>query len=213
MKLLKKMIPFMLLLTACHKPVKNNNLPFYNTPDFTPVWLTPQDDGYSTVHTIANFSFINQFGNIITNKSTAGKIYVANFFFTACRNICPAMMDNLAKVQDAFANDNRVLLLSHSVTPARDNVDTLFKYATTHHIDGKKWWLLTGSQPAIYKLARQAYFADDATGYNKGADQFLHTENLVLIDQKGRIRGVYNGSLPLEINTLIANIKQLEAEK
>lgn len=80
MKILKKITPFLLLVTACHKPVKNNNLPFYNTPDFTPVWLTQQDDGYSRVHTIANFSFINQFGNVITNKSTTGKIYVANFF-------------------------------------------------------------------------------------------------------------------------------------
>ncbi len=213
MKILKIAIPFIVLLTACHKSVKNNNLPFYNTPDFTPVWLTPQDDGYNNIHTIANFSFTNQLGAVITNKNTAGKIYVANFFFTACRNICPAMMDNLAKVQDAFANDNRVLILSHSVTPTRDNVDTLFKYATIHHINSKKWWLLTGNQPAIYKIARQAYFADDATGFNKGADQFLHTENLVLIDQKGRIRGVYNGSLLLEVDKLVANIKQLEAEK
>lgn len=213
MKLLKKAIPILLLITACNKPVKNNNLPFYNTPDFTPVWLTPQDDGYNAIHTIANFSFTNQFGSAITNNSVKGKIYVANFFFTSCRNICPPMMDNLAKVATTFATDSSVLILSHSVTPTRDNADTLFKYATMHHIDGKKWWLLTGNQPAIYKIARQSYFADDDTGYNKGSDQFLHTENLVLIDKKGRIRGVYNGSLQIEINTLIDNIKKLEAER
>jgi protein SCO1/2 len=202
----------MLLLTACHKPVKNNQLPFYNTPDFTPVWLTPQDDAYSAIHTIGNFTFTNQLGNVVTNKSTSGKIYVANFFFTACRNICPAMMSNLAKVNEVFANDKQVLILSHTVTPVRDNVDTLFKYGTTHHINSKNWWLLTGDKNTIYKLARQAYFADDETGYNKGTDQFLHTENLVLIDKKGRIRGVYNGSLLIEVDNLIANIKQLEKE-
>jgi len=202
----------MLLLTACHKPVKNNQLPFYNTPDFTPVWLGPQDDGYNTVHTIGNFSFTNQLGNVVTNKNTSGKIYVANFFFTACRNVCPAMMDNLAKVNEAFAHDKQVLILSHTVTPVRDNVDTLFKYSMIHHIDSKNWWLLTGDKNTIYKLARQAYFADDETGYNKGTDEFLHTENLVLIDKKGRIRGVYNGSLLIEVDNLIANIKQLEKE-
>jgi protein SCO1/2 len=200
----------MLLLTACHKPVKNNQLPFYNTPDFTPVWLAQQDDGYNAIHTIGNFSFTNQLGNTVTNKNTSGKIYVANFFFTACKNICPAMMDNLAKVHEAFANDKQVLILSHTVTPVRDNVDTLFKYGLIHHIDSKNWWLLTGDKNAIYKLARQAYFADDETGYTKGTDQFLHTENLVLIDKKGRIRGVYNGSLLIEVDNLIANIKLLE---
>jgi protein SCO1/2 len=213
MKALRTIIPVLLLLTACHRPVNNNRLPYYNTPDFTPVWLTPDDDAYKSIHTIPTFNLTNQLGQVITNKSTAGKIYVANFFFTSCRNICPPMMDNLAKVSEAYAGDNNVLILSHSVTPTRDNVDILAKYAATHHINGKNWWLLTGNQPAIYKLARQAYFADDETGYNKGTDQFLHTENLVLIDQKGRIRGVYNGSLIVEIETLIANIKQLEKEK
>ena len=122
------------------------------------------------------------------------------------------MMDNLAKVQRAYANDDNVVMLSHSVTPAKDNMDTLRNYAARHHIDSKKWWLLTGSQPAIYNIARKAYFADDATGFSKGTDQFLHTENLVLIDQKGRIRGVYNGSLIVEVDNLIANIKSLETE-
>jgi protein SCO1/2 len=213
MKALRTIIPVLLLLTACNRPVKNNDLPFYNTPDFTPVWLTPDDDAYKSIHTIPTFNLTNQLGQVITNKSTAGKIYVANFFFASCRNICPPMMDNLAKVSEAYAGDNNVLILSHSVTPTRDNVDILAKYATAHHINGKNWWLLTGNQPAIYKLARQAYFADDETGYNKGTDQFLHTENLVLIDQKGRIRGVYNGSLIVEVETLIANIKHLEKER
>jgi len=206
------LIILLLLLMACRQNKKNGHLPFYNTPEFTPVWLTPDDTAYSSIHTIPNFSFINQLGNIITNKNTAGKIYVANFFFTSCKNICLPMMDNLAKVQKAYAKDEKVLLLSHTVTPVRDNVDTLRNYAARHYIDSKKWWLLTGSPSAIYNIARKAYFADDATGFSKGTDQFLHTENLVLIDQKGRIRGVYNGLLIVEVDNLIANIKSLETE-
>ena len=213
MKILIRILPLMLLFTSCGKLEKSDGLPFYNTPDFTPVWLKPDDAGYNTIHTIAPFSFTNQLGNTITNKSTEGKIYVANFFFTVCKSVCPAMMDNLSKVQGAFANDPKVLILSHSVTPARDSVPVLLKYAAKNHINNKQWWLLIGQQAAIYKLARQSYFADEATGYQRGLDEFLHTENLVLIDTKGRIRGVYNGSLMLEVEKLIGHIKLLEAEK
>jgi protein SCO1/2 len=207
-----KIIPLLLLLLACHKPVKNNQLPFYNTADFTPLWLSPDDAGYSAVHTIDPFSFTNQLGQQITNKNTAGKIYVANFFFASCKNICPAMMDNLLKVQSAFAKDDKVYILSHTVTPTKDSLPVLLKYATEHHINNKKWWLLRGDHDITYKLARQSYFADEATGYNKGIDEFLHTENLVLIDKKGRIRGVYNSSLITEVDNLIAHIKMLELE-
>ncbi len=212
MKSLSFLLPLILLIAACEKKANDNSLPFYNTPDFTPVWLTPQDDGYNNIHTISPFSLTNQLGNAITNKNTTGKIYVANFFFASCQSVCPPMMENLSKVARVFEKDNRVLILSHSVTPHTDSVPVLFNYAQKHHVNNNKWWLLTGDQSAIYKLARQAYFADDATGYTKGSNDFLHTENLVLIDTKGRIRGVYNGSLRLEVNNLIDHIKLLEAE-
>ncbi|MEO6630390.1 MAG: SCO family protein [Mucilaginibacter sp.] len=202
----------LLFITGCDDVATKTELPFYNTPDFTPVWLSPADAGYKNIHTIAPFNLINQQGQSITNKNTTGKIYVANFFFTSCQNICPPMMENLAKVAKTFNNDKRVLILSHSVTPRRDSVPVLQAYVQKHHINHNNWWLLTGNQPAIYKLARQAYFADDANGFTKGSDEFLHTENLVLVDTKGRIRGVYNGSLQLEVENLIAHIKLLEAE-
>lgn len=210
-----KYLILLLLLGAmgCSTHHANNRLPFYNTPDFTPVWLNADDSGYSTIHTIAPFSLTNQLGETITNRQTAGKIYVANFFFASCGSICPKMMSNLADVQQAFINDDRVLLLSHSVTPGRDSVPVLFKYAADHQINHKKWWLLTGNKDSIYNLARKAYFADDAIGFNKTADEFLHTENVILIDTKGRIRGVYNGTLKLEMANLINHIKLLEAEK
>lgn len=198
---------------GCAGKSESHGLPFYNTPDFTPVWLNPDDNGYGSIHTIAPFSLTNQLGETVTNRQTAGKIYVANFFFASCGSICPKMMSNLAAVQQAFDKDDRVLLLSHTVTPFRDSVPVLFKYAAIHHIDNKKWWLLTGNKDSIYRLARKAYFADEATGYNKNPDEFLHTENVVLVDSKGRIRGVYNGTLQLEMANLISHIKMLEAEK
>lgn len=203
----------MFILTGCVHKATTERLPFYNTPDFTPVWLSPDDAEYQSIHTIAPFKLTNQLGETITNRQTKGKIYVANFFFASCGSICPKMMGNLADVQQAYLHDNRVMILSHTVTPTRDSVPVLFKYAADNHIDNKKWWLLTGKKDAIYNLARKAYFADEATGYNKSSNEFLHTENMILIDQLGRIRGVYNGTLKLEVANLINHIKLLEAEK
>jgi protein SCO1/2 len=88
----------------------------------------------------------------------------------------------------------------------------LLKYAAEHHINNNKWWLLTGDKDAIYTLARKAYFADDETGYDKTTREFLHTENVLLIDKNGHIRGVYNGTIKLEMVNLIKHIKQLELE-
>ena len=207
------LLSFVLLLfvfSACKE--ENTGLPFYNTPDFTPVWLQPGDEGFNKIHTIPPFSFTNQFGQNVSNKTTAGKIYVANFFFASCKNICPAMMDNLEKVEKAFKNNHKVLILSHSVTPLKDNVAALRKYGDERHINNNNWLLLTGDRDATYQLARQAYFADEAGGYGKKPDEFLHTENVVLIDTKGRIRGVYNASLAVEIDMLVEDIKLLQKE-
>lgn len=212
MRTFSYLLLFILLIAACQKKQDNKGLPFFNTPDFTPVWLTPQHEDYDKIHTVSSFSLTNQLGNTISNNNTTGKIYVANFFFASCQSVCPPMMENLSKVAQTFAKDNQVLILSHSVTPRRDSISVLFEYAQKRHIDNNKWWLLTGEQTAIYKLARQSYFVDDATGYTKGSDDFLHTENLVLVDTKGRIRGVYNGSLQLEVNNLIEDIKLLKSE-
>lgn len=212
MKIHKLLGIVLLLLAFSGCKEENNGLPFYNTPDFTPVWLQPGDEGYDNIHTIPQFKFTNQLGENVTNTTTAGKIYVANFFFAACKNICPAMMTNLEKVQKTFKNNERVLILSHSVTPLKDSVQALRKYAYERHIDNNTWLLLTGDRDATYHLARQAYFADEAAGYGKKPDEFLHTENVVLIDTKGRIRGVYNASLAVEIDMLIEDIKRLQVE-
>jgi len=198
------------ILCSCGQEQKKVQLPFYNSPDFTPQWIAPNEKGYSTVHTIAPFSFTNQNGKTISNKNLAGKIYVANFFFTSCGSICPKMMNNLKKVQNAFSKDNQVFILSHSVTPEVDNVSRLRNYQQRMNINGKTWWLLTGSIEAVYKIARRSYFADEETGYNKDSREFLHTENCILVDGKGRIRGVYNATLELEMNKLIEHVKILK---
>lgn len=206
----KILIALALFFASC-KEVKKEQLPFYNTPDFTPLWLSSGDKQYSSVHTIASFSFVDQHGETVSNKTVSGKIYVANFFFTTCGGICPKMMKNLKKVQETFQNNNDIIILSNSVLPEIDSVQRLASYAGRFHIQSN-WHLLTGNKEEIYNIARKSYFADEETGYTKNSNEFLHSENCILVDRMGRIRGVYNATLELEMNKLIEHIKILQKE-
>lgn len=188
-------------------------MPFINKPDFTPEWIKPSDPAYATIHRIPAFSFTDQDGQIITEKTVAGKIYVADFIFTRCGSICPKMTGNMSTLQEKFKNDDDVLLLSHSVTPDIDSVPVLKKYAQEKGIISGKWHLLTGNKDSIYRLAKKEYYAGDTIGYYQTGNEFLHTENFILLDKQRRIRGVYNGTLPLEMERLIDDIATLKKEE
>jgi protein SCO1/2 len=188
-------------------------LPFYTAADFTPQWIAVSAPEYRSIHRIPSFSFVNQAGDRVTEKTMAGKIYVAGFFFTSCPGICKRLSTNLALVQQAFKEDNNVMLLSHSVTPENDSVPRLKQYADAFGAIPGKWNLVTGSRQEIYRLAREAYFADEDLGRKKNENDFLHTENFLLVDGHRRIRGVYKGTSVAEVNNLIADIRTLQAEK
>ncbi len=201
------------LIIAC-KHQATLELPFYNSPEFTPEWIAKSDSNYSRIHTVGSFQFTNQKGETIDNADLAGKIYAANFFFTSCPSVCPRMTENLLRVQDAYGDDPDVKLVSHTVMPWVDSVETLNEYANIKGINNDHWYLLTGEKDKLYQVARQYYFADEGFGKTVTSESdFLHTENIVLIDQKGRIRGVYNGTLPLQINKLIEDIGRLKSDQ
>ncbi|MFT6866980.1 MAG: protein SCO1/2 [Cyclobacteriaceae bacterium] len=184
------------------------DLPFYNTADLTPRWIELQDSGYSAIHTIAPFKFVNQNGDTVTADNFTDKIYVANFFFSICPGVCPKMNGNLKLVQETFATDDRVKILSHSVMPWVDSVAQLQKYAIRNDINPDIWQLVTGDKEDIYQLARESYFADE--GFGKGLttlEDFLHTETVILVDRQRRIRGIYNGTLPMDISRMIDDIR------
>ena len=161
-------------------------------------------------HTIADFRLTNQNGEIITQEDYQGKIYVADFFFTTCPSICPIMTKNMAEIQGSIIDDDEVLLLSHSVTPKIDSVTQLKKYALEKGVIDSKWNLVTGDKKQIYDLARKSYFAvlNDGDG---GPYDMIHTENFILIDKKGRIRGTYDGTNTEEVKKLINDIAILKA--
>lgn len=173
------------------KPKKS--LPIFTPRDVNPqlVDSTIQHVGYN--HKIADFKFTNQNGKIVTQEDYKGKIYVADFFFTTCPTICPIMTDNMVWLQDKIKNLPNVLLLSHSVTPDIDSVAVLKKYAQKKGVLDHKWNLVTGDKKDIYYIARKSYLAVE-TGKPEELYDMVHTENFVLIDQKGRIRGFYDGT-------------------
>jgi protein SCO1/2 len=212
----------MILLMACFvfscKEKKTGNavqhkLPFYTTADFTPHWFDDSLQIKDSIHTIPAFHFLDQNGKVVSEKTFDHKIYVADFFFTSCPGICKTLTNNLKLVQAAFENDSTVLILSHSVTPDIDNIERLKLYANNFGVKDDKWFLITGDKNEIYSIARQAYFADEDLGEKKDVNDFLHTENLLLIDKHKMIRGIYKGTSVLQVNDLIKDIKTLEAEE
>jgi protein SCO1/2 len=193
--------------TTTSKPI----LPFYQDASFTPQWLEnfPNKD---TFHHISPFQLINQEGKEINNETFAGKIYIADFFFTFCPGICPKMTNNMLSLQDTFLHDNSVLLLSHSVTPTRDSVPILQQYADRKGILKGKWHLVTGNKKTIYRLGRKDYFIEENLGLEKEEDAFLHTENFVLVDKNGFLRGIYNGLNKAALQQLIKDVRTLQQE-
>jgi protein SCO1 len=206
---------FLLLLCAgCKQLPKETALPYFNSPDFTPVFLASSAEKIVRIsHTIATFSFQDQDGIIVTNASVKGKIHVANFIFTSCGSICPKMTGNMKKVSDAFAKDSNVVLLSFSVTPWIDTKEKLKQYKANNDITNVNWHFLTGSKTAIYQLARQSYFAEEDIGFSKDSSEFLHTEHFILVDKSLRIRGIYNGTLELDMQNLVKDIQVLKKEE
>ena len=162
-------------------------------------------------HRIADFSLTNQNGKTVTQKDFKGKIYVADFFFTTCPNICIAMTDNLLKVQEKIKNNHNVMLLSHSVTPKIDSVTQLKKYAIEKGVIDKKWNLVTGDKKEIYELARKSYLAVKEDG-DGGPFDMIHTENFILVDPDRRIRGFYDGTDLEEIQKLLEELEILIQE-
>ena len=163
-------------------------------------------------HTIADFSLINQNGKTVTQDTYNDKIYIADFFFTTCQTICPIMTDHMVILQNKLKDDPEVMLLSHTVTPKIDSVAQLKRYALNKGVLDTKWNLVTGDKKEIYELARKSYLA--VKSYGDGGDyDMIHTENFILVDQKKRIRGYYDGTLEEDIELLLSDIDILKKER
>ena len=168
-------------------------LPIYSPQDVNPELVDSTVQHIGNDHKIANFSFTNQNGKLITQKEYENIIYVADFFFTTCPTICPKMTNNMVWLQNQLKKYPNIKLLSFSVTPDIDTPAVLKKYAQEKGVDDTRWNLVTGDKKEIYYLARKSYLAVK-TGKPEELYDMVHTENFILIDKNKRIRGFYDGT-------------------
>ena len=188
------------------KPVET--LPIYQPAEVNEKLVDSSVIHVSKYHKISDFELTNQNGKKITQEFYSNKIYVADFFFTTCQDICPVMTKNMYKLQEELKNDNDILFLSHTVIPEVDTVQQLKKFSIENKVNDSKWNLVTGDKKQIYDLARKSYLAVEDTEY--GEFDMIHTENFMLIDKERQIRGFYDGTNDLEIEKLLKDIEILK---
>ena len=169
-------------------------------------WIRPND----TISVVQPFSFTNQDGKQVTEKDVAGKVYVAEYFFTTCRGICPRMNKNMRKVYDKFKDEKDFLILSHTCQPEVDSVPVLKRYADSMGVNTAKWIFLTGRKDSLYNMARVSYTIDDPVNNLKSIeDDFLHTQFWALVDEEGKVKKVYDALEENEVDAMIRQIRRM----
>lgn len=199
------------MMVACNSG--NKTLPIYGEREAV---ITKDKAGVESVdtlyQTIPNFSFLNQDSVMITQDLFKGKVYVADFFFTSCTTICPAMHRNLKAVYEDYKSNPDVMYLSHTIDFKYDKPSVLKKYANKLGVDTKKWQFVYGSKADIYNLAEKSYLtvvAEDSTA----TDGYMHQGWLVLIDKQKRMRGAYDGTKAEQVDLLKKDLAILLAEE
>lgn len=183
---------------------------------FNPIDLNPKlvDESVQSVdkfHRVTTFDLTDQDGNKVTENTFKDKIYITDFFFVTCPTICPKMTDQMHRVYQEFKDNDAILFLSHTVMPESDSVPVLKEYADKLKVSSNKWKFVTGDKKQIYNLARKTYFAAVTEG-DGGVDDFIHTENFILVDKEKRLRGFYDGTSKEDVDRLIREIYTLLEE-
>lgn len=194
------------VLFACKQEAQKPLLPYYG-----PSEAGPDGEGDTIYFSVPSFSFVNQEGNIVNDKTYEGKIYVTDFFFVRCKSICPKMSSQLQRVQEHFKNDNEVMILSHTVDPENDSIEALARYAEELKADPKKWNFVTGGKKELYDMARNGYYLGVEEG-DGGPDDFIHSDRMILVDTEKHIRGIYDGTSTADVDRLVHDIGLLKEE-
>lgn len=140
----------------------------------------------------------------------AGKVYVAEYFFTTCKGICPQMNNNMKLVYEALKGEKDFFILSHTCQPEIDSPEVLKHYSDSLGVNTKQWIFLTGPKDSLYTIARLFYTIDDPANNLKSIDDdFLHTQFWALVDQDGDVKQVYDGLKQTEVNELIKDARKL----
>jgi len=186
-------------------------LPIYGNRQAVTKVVNGQNVTDTVYQTIPPFKYINQYGDSISDKDLAGKIYVADFFFTSCPSICPVMQRNMLKVYDAYKDTADVKILSFTIDPKYDSVKVLKKYADKLEVTGNMWWFIQGKRDDTYRLAEKSFLVAVSQD-NTVPGGYVHQGYFVLVDKQKRVRGSYDGTNPKQVSQLIDDIKTLKAE-
>jgi protein SCO1/2 len=201
-------------LMTTNKDVKTS-LPVYNPIDLQTEMVDSSLQRVGFGHKIGDFSFLNQNGETVTHKILEGNVSVVEYFFTTCGTICPIMNSQMQRVSKAYASRSDVRIFSFTVLPEIDTVEQMARYAKKHLAKTPQWNFLTGKKEDLYHLARTSFFVlkpAEAENLGDEGNDFIHTNNFVLIDKEKRIRGYYDGTNSKEVTKLIADIAVLLEE-
>ena len=200
----------MLVSVSCFavlRYIENHDLPlpYYSNATFASEVANVQK---KDVAAIPPFSFTDQDGKIVNNSLVDHKVWVADFFFSRCGSVCPKMNQHLQQVQKVFSGNNNFKIVSFTCDPKNDTPRTLNRYAERYTSDHVQWLFVTGNKERLYHFARKG-LGIVATEGDGGVNDFIHSQNLVLIDKQGYIRGYYDGLENNSVNQLILDIKKI----
>jgi protein SCO1 len=196
------------LTTACSYQNEEKKLPILGNR-----MLIEENSGNADTiyHTIADFKFVDQDSNTVTNKTFEGKVYVADFFFTSCPTICPVMKSQMLRVYEKFNNNDEVMILSHTIDPEHDTIPLLKSYAERLGVSAPKWRFVTGTQDELYDIGQGSYMV--ATAEDKlEPGGFIHSGAFILVDKNRMVRGIYDGTKEDQVDQLINDIPVLLQE-
>ncbi|HNP19495.1 MAG TPA: SCO family protein [Fulvivirga sp.] len=203
MRTLLMILVVITIATACNAP-KEEKLRIFGRTEVA-------ENGDVIYHKIADFKFVDQDSNFVTPDTFKDKIYVADFFFTSCPTICPLMKVQLLRVYDKYKDNPNVLLLSHSIDPTHDTVAVLHDFAERLGVESSKWHFVTGDKDEIYKIGQTSYMVS-ASEDSSEPGGYIHSGAFILVDKDKRVRGLYDGTLPDQVDRLMKDMDKLLKE-
>lgn len=198
----------MVILISCGEVKQKYELPIIGRSEV----VEREVDGktvYDTIyHTIDDFRFVNQDSAIVTNATFEDKVYVTDFFFTTCPTICPIMKQQMLRIHEAYKDNPQVALLSHTIDPKHDTVALLKDFSEKLGVSSDQWHFVTGDQDEIYDIGEKSYLSVMAE--EEGAPGgYIHSGAIILVDKDRRIRSVMDGTVPEQVDVMIADIQRL----
>ncbi len=200
--------PFRKDMTEVSIP-KEGKLPYYKGEILDPWWATgaalPGD-----LRRLNDFSLISESGREIAKKNLADKFTLVGFFFARCSGICPMVTANVKKLSAKIPDQRDLVFLSISVDPENDSAEVLKNYKARFSATQQNWYFLTGAKEAIYQIARKTFNADVVTkSRTDGGTDFLHTENIYLLDKNAYLRGIYRTRGGMDLDRLVSDLELL----